>query len=123
AAAWIDRSGDFHWAHPDAFDDAPATATVDSDADLIDLSWSNSINDVFSRVYVTCMDPTVTASDRADVALWTGSGDTIPATPEMKEAGQHYIREIASAPSGTDWFAAKIGPYVMGRSTASKNDF
>ena len=111
-SAWIDRAGDFHWAHPDALSFQTPDLEITADADLLDLSWSRSVASRARRLYVDHTVPTVTSQRLPTVELWHGDGQTF----SVEDSGDSFTHtQIASPSGGESWFVDRVVPtYSLG---------
>src|SRR5690625_1894894 len=111
-SAWIDRAGDFHWAHPDALSFQTPDLEITADADLLDLSWSRSVASRARRLYVEHTVPTVTSQRFPTVELWHGDGQTL----SVEDSGDSFTHtQIASPSGGESWFVDRVVPtYSLG---------
>lgn len=114
---WIDTRGRFHWAGVGALAAQAPAHTLTSTADLLNLSWEESLTEVRRRVSVTCESPAVTlVSHGTLVPLWEGSDTALEAVGDTATVW-------ATAPSGTDWIDARTPTRITSGTLGSRASY
>lgn len=96
---WLDGEGRLHWAGPGVLEAQAVSATLTADADLLDLAWRHSSEDVKRRVSVTSRQPSVSTSRNGSTLLWSGMA------MELENGDVESV--WMTAPADQDWLRPK----------------